>query len=854
MNALPFSEFLELLRARGLGVSLHEHVSVGKLLARWDSTSREEFRDALAALIARNEAEIYSIRGLFDEFYPAPLPDQPAKPKARVPAVWKYGVIQVAGSARAWRIAAALVAAISAAGLTVWYYTDTQIPRLPAPPAIVPPLASRPQPFEPGIQSVPETLVQVASVPATELPPPPSRVDWRLLGALTAAALVVSMIVLWGGRLRARARQWTADAWQSALASIPGPYHGRLVLTDLVYRLPRQDLDEAATLLARSFSRAGRGRQLDVQRSLRETLRAGMRPLLIFRPRRVQETILLLQDVSQSMTVHSRRVESFVSDLLRQGVALERWYFHGDVSVTSQRPDGPPVALEALARRREDWPLMVISAGIGVTATLTKTDRTWMAACRSWSRRVWMSPILDAQLWPEAMRALPLTVLPMTRAGLLQAANILAHGEHAAVGALSRVRAATVPVTVAHVELLERLACLVPNPTLDYLELLRQKFAPDVPESAVLHVATDVAAYAGMPIKMTDGEIRDHLRRVRKDAPELEARVRKYLLKVLNDSEPAEGSTAHMRWEIAAAVQKLQIAEISSADASAELAALGRLAKGPLWHELRDSLQRLPLSGPLSGEIRKATGLHGESDEPPPFRSASWRFELGPFRWAAPRWQDMAAATSVALIVGSAGSLSGAFRVQASHALDAYMLEYRPSQALAQAGELRITSRSETPNLPSRVQLYRDAAVLGVPIDLAPGAGAIVPIDAGGDAHVYQVRAALPGGALALSNTLLAPSVLISIDAQPWARVTIRAQNPQIPEMTQTTPAAVRLPEGTYDLTFENGGLTGARSERIQVTSTGQRVFRYDMPNFNPAQIVNDLKLVDTVGQPALKK
>jgi uncharacterized protein with von Willebrand factor type A (vWA) domain len=96
---------------------------------------------------------------------------------------------------------------------------------------------------------------------------------------------------------------------------------------------------------------------------------------LIFRARRVQETILLLQDVSQSMAVYSRRVEGFVADLLRQGIAVERWYFDGDVSVVSQRRDGPPISMDTLARRREDWPLMVVSAGLGVTATLTRADR-----------------------------------------------------------------------------------------------------------------------------------------------------------------------------------------------------------------------------------------------------------------------------------------------------------------------------------------------------------------------------------------------------------------------------------------------------------------------------------------------
>ena len=53
---LPFSDFLDLLRARGLGVGLHEYLAVGKLLSRWDSTNPEEFRDALQSYFQQVES------------------------------------------------------------------------------------------------------------------------------------------------------------------------------------------------------------------------------------------------------------------------------------------------------------------------------------------------------------------------------------------------------------------------------------------------------------------------------------------------------------------------------------------------------------------------------------------------------------------------------------------------------------------------------------------------------------------------------------------------------------------------------------------------------------------------------
>ena len=70
MTVLPFSDFLELLRAKGFGVGLHEHLALGKLLSRWDSIDLDELRRAIAALVARREDEVVAILRLFDEVYP----------------------------------------------------------------------------------------------------------------------------------------------------------------------------------------------------------------------------------------------------------------------------------------------------------------------------------------------------------------------------------------------------------------------------------------------------------------------------------------------------------------------------------------------------------------------------------------------------------------------------------------------------------------------------------------------------------------------------------------------------------------------------------------------------------------
>ena len=844
MSALPFSDFLELLRAKGLGVGLHEHLALGKLLDQWESVRRDEFREAIAALVARHDGEVAAIRSLFDDFYPEQTAGAgPVDTKVDTSRRRGYRGIRYLRDKRIWWAAVTCLGLVFATALTYRYFSHLNVPLPPAAPLLaaagpLPPTLTADDP-EP-VPAIAESLIQTApEPPPLGLEPPPTRLNRPLIFALTAAALVVSLVALWGARIRAAARQWTADAWQAALASLPGPYHAPLVLRDLVTRLPRRDVEDAATLLARAFSGVGRGTELDVQRSLRETLRTGMQPQLVFRPRRVQQTVLVLQDVSQMMQTHAARVESLIVDLQRQGIAIERWFFDADIRFVTQRHNGPPVALEVLAKRREDWPLMILSSGLGVTATLTLKDRAWMSAFRTWTRRVWLSPIRDPKLWPAAVRKLPIAVLPMTRAGLLQAATILAQGEYASAGMLDRARETAAPVTIAEVEKLKQLASVVPYPTVAELELLRQRFAPDVPERAVLHVANDIAAYEGAPIRMSDGDIRDHLHQLRKSAPMLEVEIRRYLLKVLADSEPIPGSAAHLRWEISGALHRVQIAELTSSDATAAVAALTKLAKGPLWRELREAVERLAVS-PHQPEIRKAVGLRGRMDEPPGFQDRTGRLQLPSLQWRMPRWQDAALACAVALVVAGIGSFSGAFRLQASHALDAYVIEYRPSAA-SDAGELRISVREPDSPAPRTVRLYRDLTLQGAAIDLGAQNGASVPLPAGSAPHVYQVRSDLADGALALSNTVWAPSALVIIDAQPWARLTVQSPDVRLPALTQMTPAALRLPEGTYNLSFENGGVTPPLTQQIEVSSTGRRTFRFDMPTFDPANLLNQL-------------
>ena len=67
--ALPFSLLLDVLRARGMAVGLHDYVSLGRLLSRFDDTRPGTLRSAFAALLAKDAREQQLVGDVFDELF-----------------------------------------------------------------------------------------------------------------------------------------------------------------------------------------------------------------------------------------------------------------------------------------------------------------------------------------------------------------------------------------------------------------------------------------------------------------------------------------------------------------------------------------------------------------------------------------------------------------------------------------------------------------------------------------------------------------------------------------------------------------------------------------------------------------
>jgi hypothetical protein len=384
-----------------------------------------------------------------------------------------------------------------------------------------------------------------------------------------------------------------------------------------------------------------------------------------------------------------------------------------------------------------------------------------------------------------------------------------------------------------------RLASVVPHPTTELLEMLRRRFAPDISDAVVLHLLSEAGGTASPVIRLDDEAIRRNLAAMRRDTPRLEAAARRSVLNVLADSQPAPGSAAFERWRLSVALQQLHLAELESTDSSSALETVRALSEGPLWEEVRSAVSRVPANPDLARRLGLALGGRAGADaEPPPDTSG-----LAPFPqpWSWPSAREIVPAAIAASVVLALGLSLQVFPAHAlDHVRDAYRLTYI-ARAQPASPELQVQLAVGDQNLPGSVDIFQDATLFkpGVALPLqAPASILLAPSTAG---HYYQARATLPNGNLAVSNAEWVPSdteVVVSIDAQPWANVTVKSGQTTLGP--QATPFLVSLVPGSYQLHYDNNGVTPPMDKTIGVTPAN-RVFSFPMPGFDPDRTASEL-------------
>jgi hypothetical protein len=400
-------------------------------------------------------------------------------------------------------------------------------------------------------------------------------------------------------------------------------------------------LDDVAAILGRRVSDNPGGRELDVDRTLRRTLEAGLAPQLVLRAHASTLPILVLEDVGDEMRPFRRRVAALLAGLEARGVHLDRWRFDADADRLFHFEDGAALALRQLLRRRAESPLLVISTGQGIWEGAEGRVAAWVPALRSWRQRTWLHPGTDSRAWRPALAQVPLDVWPMTRPGLLAAARHIARGDSRLLGLREARSPAERAVTPLDVDRLRWLLDLAPRRDPELGELLRQRFCPEVPEAALQEALEAPPLSTRPPLGLAD------------------AAVHAFLLGVLDDSRPDQGSAGHERWRLDRALQALGTRGKDEESAEAELA---ELAASPLAPEVERALKRRARTLPgKAAERLHARVLHPLNRRAREAGLAAGEEGGGGRRWTWPTPGELAAALVGAAVLWLALPFFGAF-------------------------------------------------------------------------------------------------------------------------------------------------------------------------------------------------
>lgn len=576
---LPFQDLLEELGQERIRIGVREHLALGRLLERYDGCSRSQFRHAVAALLATNRDEVRRIEIAFDRLYPVSKPQRRVDPPRRRPRKWIPSVV---------------VGVVAMIAIVVILWRERE-------PATV--RRNNPTPADgsgsggAGSGGAGSSSTGTGSdgsggsapgSPDTACAPLPRLTTtvtaWNpealeLAGVLAFALLTLD--ALRRGRRRLRAR--TQEHSRSRLAAIAGPRDYKLELTSLLRRNERSSYAQLATALARAASDPVTTDELDVNRTLRDSLREFPRLRLAHRLRRRPSPVVVLEDISNEMKPWRAKAAAMLTALRRQGLAIVRVYFQRDLSQVSKDHRGRCVDLSVFRQQYGESPLVIVSCNAPID----------FRPVIGWQKRVWLNPIGDASLWPDALGSpdLPIAVLPMTQRGLLDVSRALRDP-----GARSAPRDLDADPSRRDARLFAALFSLAPAPTYELAELMRARLFPHAPEELILVAEPQLSSGAGNTGAMM--ALRASLAKLDPGRAH-ERRTRELLLAVFDASEPSRDTAAHLRWQRDRALQQVALGDPTGART------LEQLATSPLAEELSLHLDR-------EAEIENHTARAGE--------------------------------------------------------------------------------------------------------------------------------------------------------------------------------------------------------------------------------------------------
>lgn len=810
-SSLPLVDLLDELRSRGLPLGVREYLSVGRLVQHWEETREGSLKAAVAALLARNRDEGALIRKVFEELYelgkeagPAttPLEAAQAPPAAGVPPVSLRRTplrerLERTGRGFLRHLRARWLA-WTAGTLVVVALVLLAMPK-PAPLPV-----TWPKPYKPIQGETPKPL-----------PPPPPPTVYRKVYEIerlldtTAGVSLALFLWLYLVRTHRQTRLRARRAWRESVDALPGPARYDLPERALQPPFSVGDLDEVATILTQRFGPTGR-LELDVERTVDRTVRAGLATQIVRRPRRASVPILVLEDTGDEMRPWRRRTSSLLSALEARGVRLDRWRFRVDADRVFRSIGEPEISLRELALLHPESPLLVLSTGQGILEGEERRPSVWLEDLGRWRRRVWLHPGSDPGLWRPALSRVPVPVRPMSRTGLRDAARrlVLDNPPEPAEATFSAGR----PVASLDIDRLRYLLSFSPRRDPDFAELLRQRFCPWVPEDAV----AEALAHPPLTYQLAVGPLAEE--------------VHELLAEELGNSRAPQRSAAGYRLRLDHVMQEIRLPERQPA----ALRELAVLAESPLAAEVESAIDRLlsresEPGSPLSpGTLRQLAKILQSIRRRASREGLVVRADAR--RWTWPKWGELTAAVLCALtLLGLSPLMGSAFKSKVPVKVrEMYDLSVQEDKG----GAYLLLLQKKGAAAPKLGEIYQYDRELK-PFNLPAYGSVRIPLSDRDRGNYYYARAALPSGDLAVSS----PPVWVEPRVLPprrtgWIVATFRNEKKELLDVRYALTAGgavingstgepVEVAEGDWMLQASKAGYVGA-VEKVQVRGGGR--------------------------------
>jgi len=172
----------------------------------------------------------------------------------------------------------------------------------------------------------------------------------------------------------------------------------------LYLQLPAVRIRRSSPGLRRAAQAASRRqpvptRTLDVQRTLRKTIRRGGFFAPIYRARRVSPEYLFLVHQVSDLDLEYDRVRARIGEMRDQGVLTSTYPYRVDpreVQDTLAGDPTRPIGLEVLQQRHPDSRLVVVGTGREMVNPFTFRPLRWTSELRRWARRAFVTPLPSA--------------------------------------------------------------------------------------------------------------------------------------------------------------------------------------------------------------------------------------------------------------------------------------------------------------------------------------------------------------------------------------------------------------------------------------------------------------------------